>query len=335
MPFRDILGQDRAVARLRQAWAGHRLAQAYCFIGPAGVGRRLTALALAQAVNCLAPAGSPDLPDACGECAACRKIAAGIHPDVAVVAPEDKTVITIDQIRDVSARACLRPYEGMTKVWIVDPADQMQEPAANAFLKTLEEPTPQTLFLLLAGSAGALLPTIRSRCQEVSFAPLGDADLQAILRRRGRPAGEAEAAAALAGGSAELALALDPAEVRELQLRTVREVWDSLDSPVHVLAQAERLGKDRPSLEGALDVLARHTRALALAKAGGARLLPVDGRTETERQAAELSLRTILDVDDAQAEARRALARNAHPRLTAERMLLRMRQALGVPRGRG
>jgi DNA polymerase-3 subunit delta' len=335
MPFREILGQGRALARLRQAWTGGRLAQAYCFVGPPGVGKRQTALALAQAVNCLRPAGPADVRDACGECPACRKIAAGNHPDVALVTPEEKTVITIEQIRQVSTRAGLRPYEGATKVWILDPADQMQEPAANAFLKTLEEPTRQTLLVLLVASASALLPTIRSRCQEVPFGLLAEEDLRTILVRHGRDAEEAAAAAALAGGSAAAALALDPTQVRAFRARTVQEVWESLDSLLAALAAAERLGKDRASLEEALEILRAHTRDLALAKAGGGRLLPEDRRAEAERQAAALPLQAILAVDEAQAEARRALARNAHPRLTAERMLLKMRQALGVIKGTG
>jgi DNA polymerase-3 subunit delta' len=329
-----VLGQDRAVTRLRQAWVGGRLAQAYCFTGPAGVGRRLAALALAQAVNCVAPVGPPAVRDACGACAPCRKIAAGIHPDVALVVPEEKTVITIEQIRDVSARAGLRPYEGAVKVWVIEPADQMQEPAANAFLKTLEEPVPHTLFLLLAATASALLPTIRSRCQEVPFAPLGEADLRTILVRAGRSAVQAEAAAALAGGSAEQALALDPDALSEAREALVREVWQALDSLLATLAVAERLGKDRAGLERALDMLAGHLRDLALVKVGGARLLSASARAGAERHAAGLPLQAILALDQARGEARRALARNAHPRLTAERMLLRMRQALAVLKGR-
>jgi len=333
MAFRDILGQDRAVARLRQAWSGGRLAQAYCFVGPAGVGRRQTALALAQAVNCPTPSGGP--PDACGACPACRKIAAGRHPDVSLVVPEEKSVITIEQVRAVSARAGLRPYEGAVQVWILDPADEMQEPAANAFLKTLEEPARQTLFVLLVASRSALLPTIRSRCQEVPFGLLREADLEAILRRHGRGAEEAAALAAAADGSAAQALALDLDQVRDLHGRIVQEVWESLDSLLGALAAAERLGRDRASLEAALEVLRGHTRELALAKVGGSRLLPVERRAGAERRAAELPLAAILAFDEAQAEARRALARNAHPRFTAERMLLRMREALGVIKGTG
>src|SRR5512139_2104652 len=150
MPFRDLCGQDRAVSLLRRAWAGSRLAQAYCFTGPAGVGKRTTAVALAQAVNCLSPlvgAPGPGAPDACGACRACIRIAAGQHPDVTLVTPEEKTVITIDQIRGLAARASLRAYEGTGKIWILDPAHDMQEPAANAFLKTLEEPPAGSLFV--------------------------------------------------------------------------------------------------------------------------------------------------------------------------------------------
>jgi DNA polymerase-3 subunit delta' len=134
MPLSALCGQDRAVALLRSAWTGGRLAQAYVFSGPAGVGKRTAALALAQAVNCLSPVSAPAA-DACGACSACRRIAAGRHPDVMLVGPaEDKTVITIDQVRALSGQAGLRAYEGRTKVWILDPADQMQEAAANALL---------------------------------------------------------------------------------------------------------------------------------------------------------------------------------------------------------
>src|SRR5512145_2954399 len=107
MPFRDIRGQDRPVGLLRRAWARARLAQAYCFTGPSGVGKRATAVALAQAINCLAPVGGPseDGRDACGACRACTRIAAGRHPDVTVVVPEEKKIITIDQIRELAARS--------------------------------------------------------------------------------------------------------------------------------------------------------------------------------------------------------------------------------------
>ena len=333
MPFADILGQDRPVSHLRSAVSDGRLSQAYCFFGPPGVGKRATALALAQAANCLAgpvraPGGAGA--DACGTCAACRKIAAGRHPDVTEVGPVGKTVITIDQIREVTARAALRAYEGNTKVFILDPAELMQEPAANALLKTLEEPAGASLFILVTAAVSALLPTILSRCQGVRFDSLGEGPLREILLRHGRTPEEAAAAAALAGGSAERALALDVEEARATRDRIVQEVWGGITSLPSVLERAEELARERARLEGALEILASFRRDLAVARlAGGdAPLVHADRRAEMARLAAGYSVGTILAIHEAQAEAQRALARNANARFTAERMLLRMRQAV-------
>jgi DNA polymerase-3 subunit delta' len=333
MPFADILGQDRALSHLRLAFSERRLSQAYCFFGPPGVGKRTTALALAQAVNCLATTARAPGPaaDACGACAACRKVAAGLHPDVTEVRPGGKTVIGIDQVREVTGRAALRAYEGRTKVFILDPADLMQEPAANALLKTLEEPAGATLFILVTAAPNALLPTILSRCQGVRFDPLGEGPLRDLLVRCGRTPEAAAAIAALAGGSAERALTLDVEEARVDRDRIVQEVWGGLGSLVSALERAEELARDRARLEDALEILVSFTRDVAVAKVGGptAALVHADRRAEVARLAAGCSVGAILATYDAQVEARRALAKNANPRFTLERMLLRMRQRMG------
>lgn len=333
MPFRDICGQDRPVRLLRRAWANGRLAQAYGFTGPAGVGKRSTAVALAQAVKCLSPvtaATGEDAPDACGVCRACTRVAAGQHPDVTLIAPEEKTVITIDQIRGVATRASLRAYEGSAKVWILDPAHEMQEPAANAFLKTLEEPPAGTLFLLVTTAFSALLPTIRSRCQEVRFTELSEEHLRIVLARHGRDAADAAAAAA-AGGSAERALAPDARERCAARARLVEEVWSALGSLPALLDQAERLAKDREALEGALEGLLAFTRDAAVAGIGpsAAPFLSAERRAEIARVTGAAPLAAVLRVHAAQREAQQALAWHAQPRFAAERMLLRMRQAIG------
>ncbi len=340
MPFREILGQDRVVSLLRRTWRSGRLGQAYCFSGPAGVGKRTTALALAQAVNCLAPvdlAGGEGEPDACGVCRSCRKIAAGQHPDVAVVTPEDKTVISIEQIRDLTARASLCAYEGTTKVWILDPADQMQEPAANAFLKTLEEPSGRSLFLLVTPAVNVLLPTIRSRCQEVRFDLLGEAALRAILVRQGRGPDEAAAAAALAGGSAERALTLDPAEASAARETLIAEWREALGSLPRLLDFGERYANDRARLETDLDALQEVVRDLALVAAGGeaADLLPPERRAAVSGWAGAVTLEVALRLHETVTEARWAMLRKGQPRLVADRMLLRMRDAISKRRQDG
>ena len=244
--------------------------------------------------------------------------------------PEGKTAITIDQIREVAGRAAFRAYEGKSKVFILDPADLMQEPAANALLKTLEEPPERTLFILVTASPSALLPTILSRCQGVRFDRLGEGFLRVILERHGRPPEDAAAAAALAGGSAERALALDLEGARATRRRIVDEVWGALGSPVSALECAESLARDRGTLESALEVLVVFTRDVAVAKVRGQAALPLhaNGPMEAAHLASQCSVPAILGIYEAQAEAQRALARNANPRFTAERMLLRMHRAI-------
>jgi DNA polymerase-3 subunit delta' len=337
MPFREIRGQGRPVRLLRRAWARGRLAQAYCFSGPSGVGKRTTALALAQAVNCLAPVGGSleDERDACGACRACTRIAAGRHPDVALVVPEEKRVITIDQIRELATRSGLRAYEAATKVWILDPAHEMQEPAANAFLKTLEEPTSGCIFILLTTTFAALLPTIRSRCHEVRFTPLPEEDVRAILERCGWSGDVAATAAAAAGGSVERALAMDADDLRNGQARLVEDVWSALGSLPGLLDCAERLAKNAAGLEAALDALVAFTRDAAVTRlgAGCAPLLSPERRATVNRITGNASLATVLQIHAAQREAQHALGWHAQPRFAAERMLLKMRAATGGSEG--
>ena len=149
------------------------------FAGPSGVGKRLTALAVAQALNCTNTSQGSGLRaegsvDACGACAACTRIARGVHPDVLFVEPGDSGAIKIDQVRDIVDRAQYRPFEGRRRVVIIDEADALVQPAQNALLKTLEEPTPSSVFILVTSRPDMLLPTVLSRCPQLRFRPLSD-----------------------------------------------------------------------------------------------------------------------------------------------------------------
>jgi DNA polymerase-3 subunit delta' len=194
MPFRDVPTHRRIVELLSRSVAHGTLPPSLIFAGPPGAGKRLTALAVAQALNCLtpstqrtqhptpdtrhpAPAPSTEHPapstlptDACGTCTACVRIARGVHPDVLVVEPGDSGAIKIDQVRDIVDRAAFRPFEGRRRIVIVADADALVPAAQNALLKTLEEPPSSSVFILITSRPDVLLPTVRSRCIHLMFA---------------------------------------------------------------------------------------------------------------------------------------------------------------------
>src|SRR5262245_39776899 len=176
--WQALVGQPRVVALLRGAIERGRVPHAYLFSGPAGAPMLDCATALACALNC---AARPAVGDACGECEPCAKIIAGIHPDVVTLVREGAAnIVPIESVRNqVIARIGLPPHEADVRVFVVEEATAMAPPAANALLKTLEEPPVRTLFVLCTTAPEQLLPTIRSRCQRVRFGAGGaivDAD---------------------------------------------------------------------------------------------------------------------------------------------------------------
>jgi len=261
MPFRDVVGHHRLIDLLKRSVSGGTLPPSLLFTGPSGVGKRLTAISVAQALNCLTGG-----PDACGECAACTRIARGVHPDVVIVEPGENGSIKIDQIRDVVERANYRPFEGRRRVVVVDDADALVVAAQNALLKTLEEPPPSSVFILVTARPDVLLPTVRSRCPQLRFRPLSADDIAAVLMTRGQKEAAARAVAATAEGSVGQALAA-----------SAEELVEARDVAVHVLTQASTHGEPghrfasaqnllpKTSAGGAIDraYLASHLRAMA------------------------------------------------------------------------
>src|SRR5256712_7837316 len=166
MPFRDIPGHRRLLDLLARSIERHTLPPSLIFEGPSGAGKRATAIAVAQALNCarrgaqndeLKTENSGPGLDACGKCAACTKIARGVHPDVLIVEPGDTGTIKVEQVRDVVDRAAYRPFEGKRRVVIVDQAEALVTAAQNALLKTLEEPPSSSIFILVTSRPDMLL----------------------------------------------------------------------------------------------------------------------------------------------------------------------------------
>lgn len=330
MSFRDIVGHRRAVELLSRAVARASVPQSLIFAGPAGVGKRRTALALAQALNCLDPGGV----DACGICTACRRIARGIHPDVFFITPEESGSTKTAQVRDAVDHAAFRPFEGRRRVVVFDEADTLVAHAQNALLKTLEEPPPASVFVLVSSRLDQLLPTVRSRCPLVRFGPLTAEEIALVLTRdHGYSAAEAAAAASQARGSVGFALASSAGELvraRDVARQLLKTVARG-DARERIDA-ARQLGKPTSSV-GERDQLAAQLQAcgsllrdlVLLTTRGDERVLANrDLKPELERLTASFdagrSNRAFELVDRALA----ALDRNVSPKIVAGWLAVRV-----------
>ena len=211
MSWDRVRGHDVLIRSFERAVRRGRLAHAYLFTGPPGVGKRLFATELAKALLCEDP--PPGRFDSCDRCPACVQIDAGTHPDYFQAGlPEDKHEWPIDQMRELLRAFALKSARGKGKVAVLDDADDFNEESANAFLKTLEEPPPRSVIILIGTSPDLQLPTILSRCQVVRFAPLPEPLVVELLQAQGiEDAALARRLARLGGGSPGQARALaDP-----------------------------------------------------------------------------------------------------------------------------
>ncbi len=337
MPFRDVVGHVRLVDLLSRSVAGGTLPPSLLFAGPAGVGKHLMALAVAQALNCTnsGPRSVGIGVDACGTCAACARIARGVHPDVLFVAPGDTGAIKIDQVRDVVDRAMYRPFEGRRRVVIIDEADALAHPAQNALLKTLEEPPSLSVFILVTARPDMLLPTVLSRCPQLRFRLLSADEIAGALMARGHHETEARAVAATADGSLSHAMQASAEDVvvsRDLAQLVLEKAAAQTD-PARRIDSAKELLTKPPSGVTEREQISTHLRAMSvllrdvevLATHADARTLAnPDIRPALERLViayhGERGTRAFAAVD----RALFALTRNAGVKLVADWLVLQL-----------
>ncbi len=225
MIFEHIKGHDRPIQWLQTAIQSQHFGHAYLFYGEPAIGKRQTAVALAQFLHCENPQ-PPPLFDSCGQCRSCHQIQEFIHPDLFLLQPADETKqnpkIKIDQIRDIEHLMTYRPLIGSHKICLIDDAESMTIEAANALLKTLEDPPNHCLFLLISSQPDHLLPTIRSRCLSLRFSPLPvDQVVTYLTEHTSLSRKEAQLVAVFSEGRLGYALTLDPAEIT----LKVRQYW--------------------------------------------------------------------------------------------------------------
>jgi DNA polymerase-3 subunit delta' len=209
MSWSHVRGHEHLVAAFQRAVARGRLAHGYLFVGPHGVGKRLFAREFARALLCESPPAGK-LFTACDHCNSCLLVTAGTHPDLfSVLPPEEKNEFPIALMRELCANFSLKTARGHGKIGIIEDADELNGASANCFLKTLEEPPPRSVFILIATDAEQQMETIRSRCQVVRFAPLPELALREVLMAQGiTDPSRLELLVQLAAGSPGQALAL-------------------------------------------------------------------------------------------------------------------------------
>jgi DNA polymerase III subunit delta' len=250
MSWSKILGHQRQIDGFRRIVAQRRLAHAYLFVGPPGIGKRLFARELAKALLCESATRSPDALEACDQCEACLLIDAGTHPDLFLVSrPEDKNEIPVTLMQELCRDFAFKTARGKGKVGILDDADDLNEESSNCFLKTLEEPPPGSVFILVGSSSDRQLATIKSRCQMVRFAPLPDDLVVELLRRQGvEDAGMLKRLVRVAAGSPGQALALADEDLWKCR-RTLLQAFTkpkiaSIDLAKEVIEFIEEAGKE-------------------------------------------------------------------------------------------
>ena len=326
----NVLGHEAAVKAFESATQGGRLHHAYFLAGPPHVGKLTLATQIAQAMNCLSPDDAP-----CGECEACTRIANGSHTDVHVLAidPEategPKDSIGIKAVRELIAAAHLRPYEGRTRVFIFDQAEQMTNDAANALLKVLEEPPPDVLLLLLSADADRVLPTIKSRCQLIKLHPLPIERVTEILHEQGVAGDQADSIARLSRGCIGWAMdaSHDPALLAGVHQGIERisgVIEDTLESRFsYAEALARRFQRDRSEGREELYLWLRWFRDILLVQQGReASIVNISWSDTLRRQANAFTPADAVCWLHLITESIEFLERNANARLALDVLML-------------
>jgi DNA polymerase-3 subunit delta' len=321
--FDHLLGNQRAKDTIRRMLEAGRVPGGLLFAGEDGVGKKLFALELAKSLNCRARVGV----EACGKCASCqrimrfalpasddrdahKKIIWSEHPDVGMARPYGRAIL-VDQMRDLEREANFRPFEGAARVFLIEDADKLNDASSNALLKTLEEPPVTSHLILITARPASLLPTIRSRCQALRFAPLSAQEIETHLLSREKKLSQRDARvlARLAQGSIGRALSANLESYlarREAMLEVLNAAALTGDRS-RLLRAAEEMNDARrkdeyePRLD-VLEILIRDVWALALGAPPGqlvnddvrAQLSQLSARVESRRAAGWLTLLETL-----------------------------------------
>ena len=326
-----LRGHDGLVGQLDRTFREGRAPHAYLIVGPPHVGKGTLAIDIAQRVNCTSAENAP-----CGSCTQCRRIASGAHADVHFISTAgdvdgaSRRQISISTIRELQHQASLKPYEGASRVYIFDGAEDMSTEAANALLKVLEEPPEQVLFLLLTSQEEALLPTIRSRCHRIELHPLPISVVaEELVSSEEMGPEQASVLSRLSRGCLgwALAAAREPAvmEQRAAQVeRIARLSFTNLEERFDYGGElATRYARDRQDVVAELEQWLRWWRDILLLKEGSEEHVSnVDLMDILRQVAGQVTTQQVVKTITGFRDTIEALESNANPRLVLETLML-------------
>lgn len=335
-----IIGHDAVQSYLARSILQDRVSHAYLFTGPNGIGKSLVAREFAKALNCQSPktplSSMPLLSDiACGECQSCRKMDSQNHPDFRVIAPDGMS-IKIDQVREMQSEIFYQPYEGKWKVFVIDQADKMTEPAQNSLLKVVEEPPNRSVIILLSVTSGGLLDTVVSRCQQVRFKRIPMGEVEEFLlgsyttdRRIARTL--AVLSEGILGRAVSLAADEAAAQLRHKALDILLRLSEM--DVVGLLAEASSAPSDRKEAINYVEALMAVARDLFVAglSQGDELFQNLDMADDIRRAAEKYSPRKVMALLEILDRARRDLEGNASVGLAIDAMFLDLGQAAQTP----
>jgi len=344
--FSTLIGNDEVKESLRRLMTGGRIPGSLLFTGEEGIGKKLFALELAKALNCR----NRSEVEACDECSSCKRIRNSTfppfssaddnkdrmiwseHADVAMVRPY-KQIIRVKPMRELEREANFRPFEGVARIFIVEDADYMNDQAANALLKTLEEPPATSHLILTTTNPMALLATIRSRCQIIRFAPIPASEIEKFLIQQNTSADDAKLLARTSRGSLGRALSADIDDYRDRReaMLAILKALTLTGDRAQLLRASEELAtaKDRTDYELSLDVLEaliRDAWSLSLGRPADS-TINIDRIKDLERIAAELRSEKAAAWLTTIEELRGTLEVNINRKIASDGMLVSMAQA--------
>lgn len=331
MGFPQIIGHEPQKEFLQSSVRKNRISHAYLFSGPEGVGKKLVAIGFAKLINCTSGGGE----NLDCECVSCAKTEKGLNPDVLVFGYPDEKTIKVDHVRqDIERLIHLAPYENPYKVFIIDGAQRMNFNAQNAFLKTLEEPPPNSVIILITTLADLLMPTIRSRCQSVVFQPLEAGQVREFLEKEKPGDNDPELVSRISGGSISRALNTDEDYLRK-RTEYIGCVMDvDRRKPLTLFDSVERIQKDikgggPEELKTVFDIFSTWLRDSVIMKTSGKKdeIVNTDLLEQLSRYSEKRDVSELLGKFAALEETMTRISENnANVEVSLENLLLRLSQ---------